>query len=45
MIALGTANFIDPKAVDNVYQGLYSFCREKQIKLRDIVNKVNPFTC
>jgi len=41
MIALGTANFIDPKAIDNVYKGLSSFCQEKQLKLRDIVNKVN----
>ncbi len=45
MIALGTANFIDPEAVDNVYKGLYSFCREKQLNLRDIVNKVNGLTC
>ncbi|HOI01472.1 MAG TPA: dihydroorotate dehydrogenase [Candidatus Cloacimonas acidaminovorans] len=41
MIALGTANFIDPLAVDKVYEGLSSFCIEKQLKLKDIVGKVN----
>ncbi|HNW23959.1 MAG TPA: dihydroorotate dehydrogenase [Candidatus Cloacimonas sp.] len=45
MIALGTANFIDPEAVDNVYNGLYSFCREKQLELTDIVKQVNGLTC
>ena len=41
MIALGTANFIDPLAVDKVYEGLSSFCLEKQLNLKDIVGKVN----
>ena len=41
MIALGTANFIDPLAVDKVYKGLSSFCLEKQLNLKDIVGKVN----
>ena len=41
MIALGTANFIDPLAVDKVYGGLSSFCLEKQLNLKDIVGKVN----
>ena len=41
MIALGTANFIDPLAVDKVYEGLFSFCLEKQLNLKDIVGKVN----
>jgi dihydroorotate dehydrogenase (NAD+) catalytic subunit len=45
MIALGTANFIDPEAVDNVYNGLYTFCREKQLELTDIVKQVNGLTC
>ncbi|MDY0218913.1 MAG: dihydroorotate dehydrogenase [Candidatus Cloacimonas acidaminovorans] len=41
MIALGTANFIDPLAVDKVYKGLSSFCLERQLNLKDIVGKVN----
>ena len=44
MIALGTANFIDPKAVDKIYDGLASFCQKKQVPLKEIVGKVNGLT-
>lgn len=38
-ISLGTANFIDPLAVQNVYAGINAFLQERNITLSDIVGK------
>lgn len=39
MVALGTANFIDPLAAPKLYDGLYNFLKEKDIMLSEIIGK------
>jgi len=41
MVALGTANFIDPLAVPKVHQGLARFLAEQQLTLEQIIGKCN----
>jgi len=39
VIALGTANFMDPLSVPKVHEGLQKFLADKEMRLRDIVGK------
>lgn len=39
MVALGTANFIDPLSVPRVYDGLHSFLSEEKLTLSDVIGK------
>lgn len=39
MIALGTANFIDPLAAKKLYDGLHAHLQEQNLKLCDIIGK------
>lgn len=40
-IAIGTANFSNPLAIPEVYQGLQNFLTQRNLNLRDIIGKVN----
>jgi dihydroorotate dehydrogenase (NAD+) catalytic subunit len=39
MIALGTANFIDPTAAQKLYDGLNTHLQEHNLQLTDIIGK------
>lgn len=39
MVAIGTANFIDPLAAQKIHQGLSAFMEERQLSLQDIIGK------
>jgi hypothetical protein len=39
MVALGTANFIDPLAAPKLHEGLHNFLKETNIMLSEIIGK------